>query len=450
MLGRTQRSIAAYNDDARAARLADRRRVGERRQRRVGVAADGDDLRGGRPRRRRDRRPPSATSRRAPSARCAWSRPRARPCRTPRPPRPAAPTARARPPRPPSRRARSPARASARPQQATDAIRDVADSSAEVAGAIEDLSARSEQDRRDRRHDHRHRRADEPAGAERGDRGRARRRAGPRLRRRRRRGPQAGRGVPERRRPDLGPDRRDPDRDAEGRRRRRRGRPSHRGRRRHGRAGPRGVRADRQPPSRRSEPGWPRSPPPSSRSRPTPRAPRAASPTSPRSPSSPRPRPSRSRPRRSRRAPPRRRSPPPRRSWRAPPSSSSCSSRASASTQPGAAVARLPCDGQAVRAQTPLEVLAQDRQALADRARASPHQHESSRAPQPNSRPQDSQVWVSMPACTITTRLDASRYLRRVGSECERASRCRPALTARSWITAVLLRPRTCVSAWVA
>ena len=55
--------------------------------------------------------------------------------------------------------------------------------------------------RRDRRHrvdDRRHRRADQPAGAQRGHRGRPRRRAGPRLRRRRRGGPQAGRGVPAR------------------------------------------------------------------------------------------------------------------------------------------------------------------------------------------------------------------------------------------------------------
>ena len=55
--------------------------------------------------------------------------------------------------------------------------------------------------RRHRRHDHRHRRADEPARAQRRDRGGPRRRAGPRLRGRRRGGPQARRGVPGRRRP---------------------------------------------------------------------------------------------------------------------------------------------------------------------------------------------------------------------------------------------------------
>ena len=51
-------------------------------------------------------------------------------------------------------------------------------------------------DRRDRRHDRRDRRPDQPAGAERRDRGRPRRRAGQGLRGRRRGGPQAGRGVP--------------------------------------------------------------------------------------------------------------------------------------------------------------------------------------------------------------------------------------------------------------
>ena len=58
------------------------------------------------------------------------------------------------------------------------------------------------------------RRADQPAGAQRRHRGRARRRAGPGLRGRRRGGPQAGRGVPERRGPDRRADRGDPARDA--------------------------------------------------------------------------------------------------------------------------------------------------------------------------------------------------------------------------------------------
>ena len=65
-------------------------------------------------------------------------------------------------------------------------------------------------DRRDRRDDHRHRRADQPAGAERGHRGRPRRRAGPRVRGRRRGGAQAGRGVAARRRADRHARRRDP------------------------------------------------------------------------------------------------------------------------------------------------------------------------------------------------------------------------------------------------
>jgi methyl-accepting chemotaxis protein len=65
-------------------------------------------------------------------------------------------------------------------------------------------------DHRHRVHDHRHRRADEPAGAQRRDRGGARRRAGPRLRGRRRGGAQARRGVPGGGGDDRRPDRRDP------------------------------------------------------------------------------------------------------------------------------------------------------------------------------------------------------------------------------------------------
>ena len=71
---------------------------------------------------------------------------------------------------------------------------------ARSSDAIGELSRAHRADRRHRRHDHRHRRADQPARAQRRDRGRPRRRAGPRLRRRRRGGPQARRGVPARRR----------------------------------------------------------------------------------------------------------------------------------------------------------------------------------------------------------------------------------------------------------
>ena len=62
--------------------------------------------------------------------------------------------------------------------------------------------------------DHRHRRADEPARAQRRDRGRPRRRAGPRVRGRRRGGPQARRGVAGGRGLDRDLDRGDPGRDA--------------------------------------------------------------------------------------------------------------------------------------------------------------------------------------------------------------------------------------------
>ena len=75
-------------------------------------------------------------------------------------------------------------------------------------------------DRLDRLDDHPDRRADQPAGAERGHRGRPRRRAGPRLRRRRRGGPQARRGLAVRRVGDRVADPGDPERDGQGRRRR--------------------------------------------------------------------------------------------------------------------------------------------------------------------------------------------------------------------------------------
>ena len=71
-------------------------------------------------------------------------------------------------------------------------------------------------DRRDRRDDRRHRRADQPAGAQRRDRGGPGRRAGQGLCRRRRRGPQAGRTVQPRHQGNRGADRPGPDRDRAG------------------------------------------------------------------------------------------------------------------------------------------------------------------------------------------------------------------------------------------
>ena len=182
-------------------------------------------------------------------------------------------------------------------------------------GALDPLGA----DRRHRRHDHRHRRADQPARAQRRDRGGARRRAGPRVRRRRRGGAQARRGLAGRRRRDLHPDRGDPARDRQGRRRRRRGREAHRGRRRDRRPDPRRRSSASACRSRTCPRASSRSPRRSSRSRPRPSACRPTSSRSPASPRRRRRRPSRSRPRPRRPAPPRRRSPRPPRSSRAPP-----------------------------------------------------------------------------------------------------------------------------------
>ena len=139
--------------------------------------------------------PPSATSPRAPSARCAWSSPRARPSRRPRAPRASAETAAAtaeaaeRGARRRPRRRRAPR--ARRPRRSSRSRRVRRPSAARSRTSPRKLGA----DRRHRRHDHRHRRADQPAGAQRRDRGRPRRRAGPRLRGRRRGGPQARRGV---------------------------------------------------------------------------------------------------------------------------------------------------------------------------------------------------------------------------------------------------------------
>src|SRR3954452_1905877 len=118
--------------------------------------------------------------------------------------------------------------------RATEAMAAVRQASAEASQAIRELGSKSQRngpgaaraqpahpraglkepaDRRDRGHHHRHRRADQPAGAQRGHRGRARRRAGARLRRRGRGGPQAGRGVAGRREVDRQARQRDPHRD---------------------------------------------------------------------------------------------------------------------------------------------------------------------------------------------------------------------------------------------
>ncbi len=165
------------------------------------------------PRRSRWRRPParrrarstrsprrSPTSRRAPSSRSASSSPPARrPPRRPAPParRPRAPS---RPPPPRAPRARWPRRASTPRAPRRRRCARSPRTSQEISGAIEELSARSERIGGIVDTITGHRRADQPAGAERRDRGRPRRRAGPRLRGRRRGGAQARRGVAGRRR----------------------------------------------------------------------------------------------------------------------------------------------------------------------------------------------------------------------------------------------------------
>ena len=153
---------------------------------------------------------------RAPSARCRWSRARERPPRTS--PRAVSESAeQAEQTAEVATQARETAQHGvAAADQANEAMNSVRDSSHAVTGAIRELAAKSEQIGAIVADDHRDRRADQPARAQRRDRGRPRRRAGPRLRGRRRGGPQARRGVPARRRGDLGADRRDPGRDDEG------------------------------------------------------------------------------------------------------------------------------------------------------------------------------------------------------------------------------------------
>ena len=143
----------------------------------------------------------SATSPAAPSsqvrARRVRPRHRRRGRRRRRAPAPATPTARSRA----AAHARDGRRGGHRRPRAsaTEAMDAVRASAHDAAATIRDARRALGADRRHRRHDHRHRRADQPARPERRDRGRPRRRAGPRLRRRRRGGPQARRGVPARR-----------------------------------------------------------------------------------------------------------------------------------------------------------------------------------------------------------------------------------------------------------
>ena len=286
------------------------------------VGADGADLRGDRPRRRRDR---PARRRRRPGRRAQVRMVESARSAVQEAARAAGAQrrhARGRPRRPPTRPARSPRTGVDAAASATEAMRQVAESSAQVDAAIRGAVRALRADRRHRRHDHRHRRADQPAGAQRGHRGRPRRRAGPGfavVAEEVRKLAEESQAAAAR---DLRPDRGDPARDPAGRRRRRRGHAPHRRGRRDRRADARGVRADRRRRRADDRAASARSPRRRSRSRPRPAAPRATSTRSPPSPSSPRPRPSRSRPPPSRPAPRRRRSPPPRSSWRPPPRSS--------------------------------------------------------------------------------------------------------------------------------
>ena len=180
ILESTAESIAGYNRDALVAGRADRHGLGERRHRLRRVAADGGELAGDRARRRATSPPRSATWRRAPSARSGSSSPLAPPSQEAA--RAAAASAgtalrhqrgrRERPRAPPVEGA-----AHRRRARATAISRIAASSGAVDGGDRRPLGALG-QDRRHRRHDHRDRRADQPAGAERRDRGRPRGRAG--------------------------------------------------------------------------------------------------------------------------------------------------------------------------------------------------------------------------------------------------------------------------------
>ena len=209
------RSIAAYNEMRTQLAEARRRAVRERRHGVVGVAADGHDLGGGRSRGRRDRlgrqrrrqgaerqvrmvestrtavKEASRAASSSAETRGGHRRGGRRSAR--RRGRVTASSAAEHASRgdPPGRRRSS--------EQVGDAIGELSERSERIGGIVDTITG--------------DRRADEPAGAQRRDRGRPRRRAGPRLRRRRRGGPQAGRGVPGRRRPDRRAGRRDPDRD---------------------------------------------------------------------------------------------------------------------------------------------------------------------------------------------------------------------------------------------
>ena len=195
----TVASVEAYNAmraqlAATIGRARRRRRHGRRR-----LGADGGDVGRDRPRRVARSPPRSPRSPTAPSARSAASRRPARPSR-PRPaPRrrapqiatatveaaePGAAPSRSRASTPRTPRARRCARSRRRRPPSARRSSELTERSERIGGIVD--------------HDHRPRRADEPAGAQRRDRGRPRRRAGPRVRGRRRGGPQAGRGLPER------------------------------------------------------------------------------------------------------------------------------------------------------------------------------------------------------------------------------------------------------------
>ncbi len=146
------------------------------------IRADRGDIRGSRPRSRRDRRGADrgrvhGAERQVP----AWSRSDPHPrCRARR--RAAASSAQAAATTAPGRRGRAARRPRGRPYRRARERRDRAGRGAprsRSASRSTTSRAAHQRHRRDRRHDHRHRRADEPARAQRRDRGRARRRAGP-------------------------------------------------------------------------------------------------------------------------------------------------------------------------------------------------------------------------------------------------------------------------------
>ena len=190
------------------------------------LAADGADVRRGDPRDRRDRLGGHRRRARAPSSRSAWSSPRAR--RPPRPPAPPAspPTPRRPRPRPPARRARWPSRASTPPtpprrrcarssrrrRRSPGAIQELSSRCERIGGIVDTITGIAEQTNLLALNA-----AIEAARA--GEQGRGFAVVAEEVRKLAEESQDAaGR--------DLRPDRRDPGRDAEGRRRRRRGRPA--------------------------------------------------------------------------------------------------------------------------------------------------------------------------------------------------------------------------------